>query len=139
MSTNARYEFHVSKTTAVTDAPTLKDDWVFRFEATAPDATGAQALTLTVLKDGAVVGTHKGMTTTVGNSRAGTIVTNTGNAGIDVKYFVGQRADSFHFDVIRFFQVRQFLAERLFGGAGGNGLATATLADNCRGDKFLAN
>jgi hypothetical protein len=66
------------------------------------------------------------------------VTTNTGKAGsIDVKYFVGQRADSFHFDVVRFFQVRAFLADRLFGGAGGAGNPNATLADNCRGDKFL--
>lgn len=139
LSTNARYEFHVSRAASRTATTTASDNWVFRFEAGAPTATGAQAITLTVLRDGAVVGTHTGMSTTIGASRADTIVTNTGNAGIDVRYFVGQRADSFHFDVVRFFQVRQFLAERLFGGTGGNGSATASLAENCRGDKFLAN
>jgi hypothetical protein len=136
LATNARYEFHVSKIAARTTTPTGKDDFVFRFEAGAPDATGAQPITLTVLKDGAVVGSHTGATTAIGAAR---ITDNTGNAGIPVRYFVGPRADSFHFDVVRFFQVRGYLASRLFGGAGGNGNKDARLADNCRGDKFLAS
>lgn len=140
LSTKARYELHVSKAGSRTAAPTGKDDFVFRFEAAPADATGAQSVTLTVLKDGAPVGTHTGMTTTIGASKAGKLTTNTGKAGgIDVKYFIGPRADSFHFDVVRFFQVRAFLAQRFFGGPGGVGDATAALADNCRGDKFLAN
>ena len=140
LSTNARYELHVSKAASKTSAPTLADDYVFRFEAQAPDATGAQQIKLTVLKDGNEVGSMSGSTTTIGASKAGQITTNTGNAGgIDLKWFVGPRADSFHFDVVRFFQVRAFLAQRFFGGPGGVGDATASLADNCRGDKFLAN
>jgi len=50
------------------------------------------------------------------------------SAAIDVKYFIGPRADSFAFDVVRFFQVRAFLASRFFGGTGGNGNAAAALA-----------
>ena len=139
MATDARYEFHVSKIGARADAPTVKDDFVFRFEGQAPDATGVQQVKLTILKDGAEVGTATGSTTDIGNSKKGSITTNTGNAGgLDVKWFIGPRADSFVFDVVRFFQVRTFLAQRFFGGAGGKGDATATLADNCRGDKFLS-
>ena len=138
LSTKARYELHMSKVATRTTAPTKKDDFLFRFEAAAPDAAGVQAITLTVFKDGAKVGTHTGATTTIGASRAGTITTNTGKVGdINVKYFIGPRADSFAFDVVRFFQVRAFLADRFFGGAGGKGNASAGLADNCRGDKFL--
>src|SRR5215468_146979 len=55
LSTNARYEFHVSKVAGKTDMPTTKDDYVFRFEAGAPDGSGIQPITLTVLKDGNVV------------------------------------------------------------------------------------
>ena len=50
----------------------------------------------------------------------------------------GLRADGFHFDVQRFFQVRSFLAQRFFGGTGGVGDPTAGLAANCEGDAFLA-
>jgi len=143
LSTKARYEFHVSKAATRTSAPTKKDDFVFRFEAAAPDPNGVQQITLTVFKDGQMLGTHTGATTTIGASKASAtnpsaITTNTGTvADIGVKYFIGPRADSFAFDVVRFFQVRAFLAQRFFGGPGAIGDATATLADNCRGDKFL--
>jgi hypothetical protein len=142
LSENARYEFHVSKIAAVTDAPTLKDDFVFRFEASAPTPAGNQFITMTVLQDGAVIGSHIGTSATIANSRAGGagLTTNTTSiAGTaNVRYFVGMRADSFHFDVNRFFQVRSYLAARFFGGTGGNGDAGAQLAKNCRGDDFLA-
>jgi len=138
LSTKARYELHVSKVSDKTATPTVKDDYVFRFEAGPADATGAQPITLTVFKDGASLGTHAGMTTTIGASKAGSIVTNTGSVGgMTVKYFIGPRADSFTFDVVRFFQVRAFLADRFFGGPGGVGNAAAHLAANCRGDQFL--
>ena len=55
LSTKARYELHVSKAATRTTAPTNKDDLVFRFEAGPPDGSGAQAVTLTVLKDGAPI------------------------------------------------------------------------------------
>ena len=140
MSTNARYEFHVSRAASKTAAPTAKDDIVYRFEAGAPDASGTQPITMTVLKNGTEVGKHQGSSTSIGSSKADTINTNMATIdGAPMRYFVGQRQDSFHFDVVRFFQVRAFLAQRLFGGTGGNGDATASLADNCRGDKFLAN
>jgi hypothetical protein len=139
LSTNARYELHVSKAATRLTAPTLKDDFVFRFEAAEPAADGTQSVKLTVLKDGAEIGTNTGVTTNIGSSKAGNITANTGNVGgIDVKYFIGPRADSFYFDVVRFFQVRSFLAARFFGGAGGKGDATATLQPNCRGDSLLS-
>ena len=139
LSTNARYEFHVSKAASRAAAPTAKNDFLFRFEAKAPDAMGVQEITLSVFKDGTRVGTVNGKSTDFATSKANTNLTvNTGDAGgIGVKYFVGMRADSFHFDVNRFFQVRAFLAARFFGG-GTEGDATAGLADNCRGEPFLA-
>jgi hypothetical protein len=140
LSTNARYEFHVSRAASKTSAPTGADDIVFRFEAGAPDASGVQPITLTMLKDGVEVGRHEGSSTTFLGSKTDQITTNMASiGGAQMRYFIGQRQDSFHFDVVRFFQVRAFLAQRLFGGANGKGDATATLADNCRGDKFLAN
>ena len=139
LSTNARYEFHVSRAASKTAAPTGADDIIFRFEAGAPDAAGIQPITLTMVKNGQVVGTHTGSSTGFIASQRDQITTNTATiGGAQMRYFVGQRQDSFHFDVVRFFQVRAFLAQRLFGGSGGNGDATATLAPNCRGDQFLA-
>jgi len=144
MNTNARYEFHVSKVAAKTDDATVADNFVFRFEAAAPDATGVQAVTMTVLKDGQVQGTpHTGTTTSIADSKAGgsALKIFNGQAGdVHFKYFIGMRADSFTFDVVRFFQVRQFLAERFFGGVGGAGDPTAVgrLAPNCKGQTLLA-
>ena len=139
MSTNARYEQHITKISARADAATGKDDFVFRFEAGAPNAAGVQSIKLTILKDGAELGSTMGESTGFAGSQAGTITTNTATVGgIDVKWFVGQRADSFHFDVVRFFQVRTFLADRFFGGGAPNkGNPAATLGPNCRGDAFL--
>lgn len=139
LSTRARYELHVSKAATKTSTPTNTDDFVFRFEAGPPNAAGVQQITMTAFRDGVLLGTHSGATTAFAASQAGTITDNTGTVGgINVRYFIGQRADSFHFDVNRFFQVRAFLANRFFGGAGGAGNPDADLADNCRNDKFLA-
>ena len=136
LSTNARYEFHVSKVADKLASPTVKDDYVFRFEAQAADGAGVQPIKLTVLKDGMEIGSHNGTSTSFARSKSTDIVRNEGTAGgMTVKWFVGQRADSFHFDVNRFFQVRAYLADRFFGGPGGTtGNAGAKLADNCRGD-----
>lgn len=140
LSTNARYEFHVSKAASRTAAPTLKDDFVFRFEAKAPMGD-VQDITLTIFKNGSRVGTVEGKSTGFAASKANTGLTiNTGAAGgLDVRYFVGMRADSFYFDVNRFFQVRNFLANRFFGkGPTRGNAAAAGLAPNCEGDAFLA-
>lgn len=144
LNVGARYEQHITVVADREDAASGRNDFVFRFEATAaPDAAGVQPVTLTILRDmnGVLteVGTTTGNTTDFANSKANTVTTNTGTVdGIDVTWFIGQRADSFHFDVVRFFEVRSFLASRFFGGAGGVGDATATLSNNCRGDRFLA-
>lgn len=144
LNTNARYEIHVSNVASKTAAPTGAENFVFRFEAAAPDATGAQAVTLTVLKDGVPQGTpHSGTTTNFADSKKGGafLKINTGSAGdITFKYFIGPRADSFTFDVQRFFQVRRFLADRFFGGTGGNGdpAALGRFPANCKGQGAFA-
>jgi hypothetical protein len=144
LSTGARYEFHVSRAASKTTAPTVKSDFVFRFVAEAPDDAGVQKIALTVFKDGAVLGTHDGTSTSYAKSKNDQLTENDAPiAGVMMKYFVGMRADSFYFDVNRFFQVRTFLATRFFGGAGGigvpigNGAGQVTLAPNCEGDNFL--
>jgi hypothetical protein len=140
MSTQARYEFHVSRATTRTSAPTGANDLIVRFEATGePDASGVQPVRMTILKDGAEIAAHDGATTSFAGSKTGNVTTNEVDVdGHDVRWFIGARQDSFHFDVIRFFQVRAFLAARFFGGANGNSDPTAGLAPNCRGDAFLS-
>ncbi len=139
MSTQARYEFHVSRAESRTSAPTGADDVILRFDATgAPDASGAQPVRFTLVKDGVEVASHEGATTAFSASKSGDLTINEVDVnGHGIRYFIGARQDSFHFDVIRFFQVRAFLAARFFGGADGNGDATAGLDANCEGDAFL--
>jgi hypothetical protein len=155
LSTSARYEFHITKVASKTAVPAPKDDIVLRFEASPPTAAGTQFITLTVLKNGSIVGSHIGRSTDFPSSQADdptdpanrTIVENVASIdGQSVHYFVGMRADSFFFDVNRFFQVRAFLVQRFFGGPGNTGLpicttagqtGCATLAPNCEGDAFL--
>ncbi len=141
LSENARYEFHVTKVAARGAASNTAEDFVFRVEAGAPTAAGTQPLTLTVLSGGTtVVGTATGTSTAFEASKANTTLTvNTATVGgfTGLKFFVGQRSDGFTFDVKRFFQVRNYLARRFFGGAGGIGDPTAPLAPNCDGDQFL--
>ena len=139
LSPNAHYEIHVSKAASNTAAPTLADDYVFQFAPGAPDAKGVQAITLTAFQNGMMLGSSTGNSTDFASSKANTVTTNTGTAGsIPVTWFVGMRADSFHFDVLRYFQVRSFLAKRFFGGPGGaTGDATASLAADCAGHTFF--
>ena len=138
LSPNAHYEFHLGKAAGNTAAPTLADDYVFQVVAGAPDAKGVQPLTLTAFQNGTLIGASTGSSTDFPSSKANTITTNTGTVGtIPVTWFVGMRADAFHFDVLRFFQVRSFLARRFFGGPGGSGDATASLAADCAGHTFF--
>ncbi len=138
LSTNARYEFHISKVATKTTAPTTTDDYLLRFEGGAPTASGAQPITLTVFKNGTMTGTSSGMSTDFATSKANTaVVVNAGTATtLNAKWFSGMRSDAFTFDVQRYFEVRSFLADRFFGGTGGVGNANASLAPNCLGQTF---
>ncbi|HEY4178230.1 MAG TPA: DUF4331 family protein [Kofleriaceae bacterium] len=137
LSSNARYEIHVSKVGNKLDAPTATEDFVFRFEAAPAAADGTQAITLTEVKNGVAGTAVTGTSTAIGDSLDNANLKINTNGPDGSKYFVGERADAFTFDVQRFFQVRTYLATRFFGGPGGIGNAAATLADNCKGQHFL--
>ena len=141
LSENARYEFHVTKVASRTAASNTAEDFIFRVEGGAPTAAGIQPLTLTVLSGGTtMVGSATGTSTPFAASQANTGLTvNTATIGAfaGTKFFVGQRSDGFHFDVNRFFQVRDYLARRFFGGAGGIGDPNSPLGPNCEGDAYL--
>ena len=140
MNEDARYEFHVSRAASRTAAPTGVSDIVLRFEATGmPGPDGVQPVKFSVRHGDMKMGEFDGSFTNIGASRSGNVTTNTGTIdGHEYQFFVGMREDPFHFDVIRFFQVRDFLAARFFGGANGNGNAGASLAPNCEGEPFGA-
>lgn len=130
-STQARYEIHVTRVADKKAVPTGSDDFTFRFMFQAPDATNTQAFTMTVLNGGVEVGSDTTGKTTplaVAQSAAGDTINSITIGGKTYKVFAGMRADSFFFDVTRFFQVRAFLADRFL-----NGNANAKLDPTCDG------
>lgn len=110
-STNARYDFRISRVgTDKGAAVTGSNDVILRFEFGAP-VSGQQPITLTVIKDG--VKTIKTMTdasapintTTLagGSSEVNNAVTVDGQV---LNIFAGLREDPFFFDVTAFFKFR---------------------------------
>ena len=119
-STRARYEFHLTRNQAdqKTVRPTGRDDITFRFSFGAPDAAGKQAINFTAITNNNEYVSNSGMTTPLGNSKAGNITTNQLIAnGSTFGVFAGLREDPFFFDVEQFFKVRaQALSTQTFLG-----------------------
>jgi len=110
-SSNARYEFHLTQQTANTASVTGKDDVTLRFEFSAPDSTGKQAMTVTALRNGSTVSASTaaggGPILTTPLSGAAAPVTNSVTLGAaTVKVFAGLREDPFFFDVEQYFRIR---------------------------------
>ncbi len=112
-STNARYEFHLSRVVDNNDMPTGSSEGIIRFEFAAPDAQNHQTFTLTVIRDGredVIASTDSGkalVTTPLGQTpieNTATVVTPYGKDPITV--FAGLREDPFFFDVEQYFRVR---------------------------------
>ncbi len=114
-STNARYEFKISRVRNKDEMATGKVDALLRFEFGKPDAKGQQAITVTGMRDGA--------TRTVKTATNGQPITTTplgvkpavqqvavDTAGGGISLFAGLREDPFFFDVEQFFRVRAGLA-----------------------------
>lgn len=114
-STNARYEFKITRTADKDAMATGKVDNLIRFEFSKPNARGVQELTITGIRDGAQ---RTVKTTTAGNAIQTTpigadpvlnqVAIDTAGGGISV--FAGLREDPFFFDVEQFFRVRAGLA-----------------------------
>jgi len=133
-STQALYEFHITRVADKTAAPTGSDDMTLRFKFEEPDTNSQQAVTLTVFDGTTKLGTGTGKTTTITASRANTLTTSSVTiGGQSYKFFAGPRQDTFFFDVVRYFQVREFLARRILQGD-----TTATLAADCTGASVTA-
>jgi hypothetical protein len=114
-STNARYEFKVTRVRNKDDMATGKVDAALRFEFGKPDAKGQQAISITGIRDGAtrtVRTTTNGqpiLTTPLGSRPVvSQVAVDTAGGGISV--FAGLREDPFFFDVEQFFRVRAGLA-----------------------------
>ncbi len=114
-STQARYEFHVSRVGAnKASTVTGADDIKLRFTFGAPDSNNQQAMTVTAIRSGFADATATTvtagtpiLTTALGSSA----VNNSFTLGDStLKVFAGLRQDPFFFDVRAYFKVRNALA-----------------------------
>ena len=114
-STNARYEFHISRALGNDDMPTGDTEGLIRFEFGAPNESKQQPITITVVRDD----DEEVITTNDDGSPLLTSPINPNNqittnqASIDSTFgsapmtvFAGLREDPFYFDVEQYFRVR---------------------------------
>ena len=114
-SPGASYQFHLTRVTSdnKNTTPTGASDIILSFIFGAQDANNQQPVTITAVRgtetltattnaDGAPL-----VTTELGASRSGTLVTNSAVLGGEtLTFFAGMREDPFFFDVEQFFKVR---------------------------------
>ncbi|MGH2453123.1 MAG: DUF4331 domain-containing protein [bacterium] len=108
-STNAQYEFKVTRVANRDATATGKTDVTLRFEFDAPSRGGSQRMTVTAIRDGAtstteaVAGGGGIRSTPLG---AAPIVNQVSLGGATLSLFAGLREDPFFFDVEQYFRVR---------------------------------
>ena len=140
LSENARYEFHVTRVATRTTAPAPKNDFIFRFEAKAP-VDGIQDITLTVFKDGANLSPSMARarhSRVEGDTRSPPTRCDRRRDGRE--YFVGMRAaDSFYFDVNRFFPVARVPRVAVLGGRTATATRPQASPRTAKATPFLAN
>jgi hypothetical protein len=116
-STNAFYDFHVSRVSNNDTAPTGADDVIIRFQFGAPDTNNHQSITVTYIADGnsqqatTDASGNTMTTTTLAESQAATPHNWTFSINSNsLQLFAGLREDPFFFDVETFFTVRELAA-----------------------------
>ncbi len=102
-STNARYEFKLTRVGDKEATPTGQEDITLRFEFGAPNNRNQQQIKFTVIKDGKEISASN-MRTTALNEK--TYVNQLAANGAKIAVFAGLREDPFFFDVEQFFRVR---------------------------------
>ncbi|HLW48625.1 MAG TPA: DUF4331 family protein [bacterium] len=105
-STNAQYDFHVTRAMNNDATPTGKTDAMLRFEFGAPAKDGSQPIKVTAVRDGVTAGAMGVARTTPLAAAGAPIVTPVTIAGGTISVFAGLREDPFFFDVEQFFRVR---------------------------------
>jgi Domain of unknown function (DUF4331) len=103
-STNARYEFKLTRVADKDATPTGQEDITLRFEFGAPTERNQQQIKFTVIKDGKETAATNLRTTPLNFEK--TIVNQLGANGSKIAVFAGLREDPFFFDVEQFFRVR---------------------------------
>jgi hypothetical protein len=102
-STNARYEFKLSRVADKDATPTGQEDVTLRFEFGQPNEQQQQQIKFTVIKDGKETSATN-LSTTALNGKP--VVNQLGSKGSKIAVFAGLREDPFFFDVEQFFRVR---------------------------------
>jgi hypothetical protein len=102
-STNARYEFKLTRVADKDATPTGQEDVTLRFEFAAPNAQQQQQIKFTVIRDGKEISATN-LRTTALNEKA--VVNQLAANGSRISVFAGLREDPFFFDVEQFFRVR---------------------------------
>jgi Domain of unknown function (DUF4331) len=102
-STNARYEFKLTRVADKDATPTGQEDVTLRFEFAAPNANQQQQIKFTVIKDGRETSATNLRTTALNEKQ---VVNQLAANGSRISVFAGLREDPFFFDVEQFFRVR---------------------------------
>lgn len=103
-STNARYEFKLSRVGDNNATPDGKEDITLRFEFGSPNGQQQQPIKFTAIKDGQQISAQNLRTTPLKSDKP--IVNELGVGGSKLAVFAGLREDPFFFDVEQFFRVR---------------------------------
>jgi hypothetical protein len=104
-STNARYEFKLTRVADKEATPTGQEDVTLRFEFGAPNDRNQQQIKFTVIKDGKETSATNLRTTPL-NSEKPHVNHLSAPGGSKISIFAGLREDPFFFDVEQFFRVR---------------------------------
>lgn len=103
-STNARYEFKLTRVADKEATPTGQEDITLRFEFAPPTDRNQQQIKFTVIKDGKETSVTNLRTTPLNSEKP--IVNQLTTNGSKLAVFAGLREDPFFFDVEQFFRVR---------------------------------
>jgi Domain of unknown function (DUF4331) len=103
-STNARYEFKLTRVADKEATPTGQEDITLRFEFAPPTDRNQQQIKFTVIKDGKETSGTNLRTTPLNSEKP--IINQLGADGSKLAVFAGLREDPFFFDVEQFFRVR---------------------------------
>jgi hypothetical protein len=106
-STNARYEFKLTRVADKEATPTGQEDITLRFEFGAPNDRQQQQIKMTVIKDGQTTSaTNLNTTSLLAANAQQPTVNQLSTGGAKISVFAGLREDPFVFDVEQFFRVR---------------------------------
>ncbi|MBW4574883.1 MAG: DUF4331 domain-containing protein [Aphanothece sp. CMT-3BRIN-NPC111] len=116
-STNASYDFHVTRVADKNATPTGAEDVILRFRFADKDSSGRQSFRMSVVRNGVETTTTR---TTSGSPLVTTPLTKATTptinqvsvGGSNLSVFAGLREDPFFFDVTRYFQVRASLLKK---------------------------